>query len=289
MKTISNKGMTSQTLVVFVLVLIVLGLSFGFFPGMIKNLSATLIGASEDQVDKAIGQVEIKEDVIATQTTPIDDKPLLKPITGTCDNKVNPQNYQTYQSIIESAVKKKGKQGKSLEQALEGSDYDAKALLASLIQQESGGNWDKKALSPCASIGIAQFTAATAMTYDMKVAVMYNGKTQTFTSITNYRDFINNNNLWKECGSCGTKVSPCNKCTPEFCDYNNDDRFKPELAIPASATYLADQITLCKKAGKSIVYGVGAYNSGNCNGEANKGYTAAILEKWYPSWAACLQ
>jgi hypothetical protein len=115
MKTISNKGMTSQTLVVFVLVLIVLALSFGFFPGMIKNLSATLIGASEDQVDKAVGNVKLPD-------LPAPDVPTTAPTTNPVQGTLSGSN------LAEKAVYAAKEAGLTKEEA---------GIVLKLISQES--------------------------------------------------------------------------------------------------------------------------------------------------------
>jgi len=201
--------------------------------------------------------------------------------SGTCE-KTDMAAYERYKEIIKSAVSTSG-----LNSAVTGSGFDAEVLMVALITQESGAKWNPRAVSPCASSGIVQFIPSTALSYGLTISVKKGTESFRFTNNDQYRAFVNKENLWQNCRPdlCGKSVSPCNSCTTQYCDFEKDERFDPAKAIPASAKYLASQIKACG----SVSKGVAGYNSGNCDGESNAGYTENILNKWYPRWAACLK
>jgi|GEM_PF-6013002 len=145
-------------------------------------------------------------------------------------------------------------------------------LLAAIAVEES--KLEEKAVSSCGAAGIMQLVPATAMQYGLKVAVNYFGS-KTFTNYDEYKSFLNNNKLWN-IGCCRSKqVSPCNFCTPQYCDFVNDERFNAEKSITAAAEYLkglindfknAKYIEGCYKDGilqcDPIDYAIAAYHDG---------------------------
>jgi len=106
------------------------------------------------------------------------------------------------------------------------------ALINSIIQIES--NWDPNAISACGAAGLTQTIPKTAIRYGL--------------IIPKAPDAPNNNPYaWSFCDLCNAKrddgsliaVSSCNSCTPEKCDFVNDERFNPEKSVLATARYLS--------------------------------------------------
>ncbi|MBI2232417.1 MAG: transglycosylase SLT domain-containing protein [Candidatus Aenigmarchaeota archaeon] len=175
-------------------------------------------------------------------------------VSGLSNDYIN--KYNQYKDVITSAVDSSG-----LKTAASSRGYNAEALLAALISQES--EWNKDAVSPCGSAGIVQFIPKTARSLGLSVPV-YN---------------------FEECNIdlCQIKVSACNSCTPTACSKSSDERFLPEKAIKAGAIHLTNEIERCG----GITEGIGGYNGGTSCKEKNAGYTTAVLDKWYPKWVSC--
>ena len=148
----------------------------------------------------------------------------------------------------------------SASSVLSGKVAGPNAAIAAIISQESA--WRIDAVSPCGAAGLGQFIPSTARSYGLSVPV-YN--------------FVSCNP-----GLCGTKVSECNACTPSACSAS-DERFDSQKIINAIASHMNDLIDRCGSLDRAI----NAYNSGNCNHEANAGYQKGVLD-YYQKWQTCV-
>lgn len=158
--------------------------------------------------------------------------------------------YNQYSTIIKNAA----------DNYLRSGVDNPEALIAGIISQESA--WDPRAVSQCASGGIAQFIPATARTYGLNVPVY---------------DFV-----YCNFALCGKKVSECNACNPAACR-SDDERFIPEKSIDAMARHVSDLMNRCGTLDGAIK----AYNSGSCLSEANAGYLSRV-KNYYLKWKSCL-
>jgi hypothetical protein len=122
--------------------------------------------------------------------------------------------------------------GSMIDMALERTKINRNWIIA-LIYIESRG--DPKAVSTGAAAGLMQFIPGTAIDYGLKVS--YKGlNLPNFKTSQEYKNYIGTHKRWSYCA--GNLVSPCNYCDRSKCDYENDERFKPEKAIPAAVNYL---------------------------------------------------
>ena len=114
-------------------------------------------------------------------------------------------------------------------------------IIVGLIYKESAGK--SRAVSTGSAAGLVQFVPATAISYGLKIQYLNIGpvtpglnlELSQLTSSTagNYGSIMSKYGAWID------SKSPCNIKSLQYCDYDNDDRFKPSLAIPAGAHYLS--------------------------------------------------
>jgi hypothetical protein len=152
--------------------------------------------------------------------------------------------------------------------AATGGDVDLMALTAAMITVESG--WDKNAKSPCGAVGIAQFIRSTAIGYGLNVP--------------EYE--------MEECGPCNDllgyrkKVSVCNSCTPNKCDINNDQRLRPEKAIPAMVDHIKDLVSNFGDSGGTYEDVIKTYHGGENEQLKQQHYDG--VKPYFDKWKACL-
>ena len=163
--------------------------------------------------------------------------------------------YNTYSSFIKNAA-----------DVIRDRVQAPEALIAAVISQESA--WNPKAVSRCASGGVAQFVPATGRNYGLRVPVY------------EFREIGECNKA-----NCGGKIpSACNACMPSACRYDEDERFDPEKSIDVMAKHISDLLNQC---GGNLESSIKAYNSGKCGVEANAGYYSKIAG-YYSVWKGCL-
>ncbi|MBI4896185.1 MAG: transglycosylase SLT domain-containing protein [Candidatus Aenigmarchaeota archaeon] len=100
-------------------------------------------------------------------------------------------------------------------------------VVEGLINTESG--WNPLAVSPCGAAGIAQFIKSTAENND--------------GSLGDYHLAVPDYGPDQPCHLCKNgagevlTVSQCSKCSENICEKENDERFKPEKAVPAAVAH----------------------------------------------------
>jgi len=131
-------------------------------------------------------------------------------------------------------------------------------LVKAVVYKES--EFNPLAVSPCGAVGLMQMIAATAIENGLKVAIKTEEGSKIFDDYEEYKNYLNENDLWIECRKdiCKTKVGPCNSCTKQYCDYENDERFDIEKNLEAGIKHLKYLLNKYKE----VKYALAAYHEG---------------------------
>lgn len=203
-------------------------------------------------VTPPLGILITEEEVAAVKTVASDKCPEL--------SQQEVEKYNTYAPIIADAIN-----NEDLDKLVS----NPLALMAGLYSVES--NWNERAVSPCGAAGMAQFIPGTARSYGMNVPEYPKEWCPDEATTTCKIDDVK------------VKVSACNACTPDKCDYTNDERFNPNLAILGSVKLIKDNIIACDN---DVDQGVSMYSSGKCSGNAN--YVSEVNAKKL-IWRDCFE
>jgi len=151
-------------------------------------------------------------------------------------------------------------------------------LVAAIITAES--RWDEDAVSPCAAAGLMQMVPGTARGRGLNVPVYQ--QIDATVSCPACADLLREAGL-----NPNTQISVCNSCTENQCDKTNDERFDAAKTIDAGVNYLVEgfQDPDCQN---NLARVIGRYNSGDCSGASNPGYTQKVLT-WHETWKECFE
>ena len=150
------------------------------------------------------------------------------------------------------------------------------SLINAIIQVES--NWDSNAVSACGAAGLTQLIPKTAIRFGLNIKNIPGSPSD-------------NPYPWVLCDKCNAKndngdfikVSSCNSCTPENCDYVGDERFDPEKSVIVAVKYLKNIKNILESKGieANVINIAGAYHSGEGFVIDNSGVPAGSITEAY--------